>query len=157
MQSIKSILSFFLISCENFNELTKNRLVLQRIWLTPYFNHLVLLDDKAKKLIFSCYEAKNPRALFIMGTYKYFLNQEVIEGKRLIEEAVACGDFIATYIHGVILLCESNPEGIGNLLEVLNDEHGKHRSINLFSSVTSWFKKYLYVPTMSSAWGFFAW
>ena len=49
-----------------------------------------------------------------MGTYKYFLNQEVIEGKRLIEEAVACGDFIATYIHGVILLCESNPEGIGN-------------------------------------------
>ena len=61
-----------------------------------------------------------------METYKYFLNQEVIEGKRLIEEAVACGDFIATYIHGVILLCESNPEGIGNLLEVLNDEHGKH-------------------------------
>ena len=58
-----------------------------------------------------------------MGTYKYFLNQEVIEGKRLIEEVVACGDFIATYIHGVILLCESNPEGIGNLLEVLNDEH----------------------------------
>ena len=52
MQSIKSILSFFLISCENFNELTKNKLVLQRIWLTPYFNHLVLLDDKTKKLIF---------------------------------------------------------------------------------------------------------
>ena len=103
MQSIKSILSFFLISCENFNELTKNRLVLQRIWLTPYFNHLVLLDDKTKKLIFSCYEAKNPRALLIMGTYKYFLNQEVIEGKRLIEEAIAYGDFIATYIHGVIL------------------------------------------------------
>ena len=102
MQSIKSILSFFLISCENFNELTKNRLVLQRIWLAPYFNHLVLLDDKAKKLIFSCYEAKNPRALFIMGTYKYFLNQEVIEGKRLIEEAVAYGNFIATYIHGML-------------------------------------------------------
>ena len=102
MQSIKSILSFFLISCENFNELTKNRLVLQRIWLTPYFNHLVLLDDKTKKLIFSCYEAKNPRALFIMGTYKYFLNQEVIEGKRLIEEAVAYGNFIATYIHGML-------------------------------------------------------
>ena len=93
MQSIKSILSFFLISCENFNELTKNRLVLQRIWLTPYFNHLVLLDDKAKKLIFSCYEAKNPRALFIMGTYKYFLNQEVTEGKRLIDLCFPCSSF----------------------------------------------------------------
>ena len=62
-----------------------------------------------------------------MGTYKYFLNKEVIEGKRLIQEALACGDFIAMYIHGVMLLCESNPKGIGNLLEVLNDEHGKHK------------------------------
>ena len=62
-----------------------------------------------------------------MGTYKYFLNEEVVEGKRFIEEAIACGDFIATYIRGVMLLCESNPKGIGNLLEVLNDEHGKHR------------------------------
>ena len=47
-----------------------------------------------------------------MGTYKYFLNEEVVEGKRLIEEALACGDFIAMYIHGVMLLCESNPKGI---------------------------------------------
>ena len=62
-----------------------------------------------------------------MGTYKYFLNKEVVEGKRLIEEALACGDFIAMYIHGVMLLCEPNPKGIGNLLEVLNDEHGKHK------------------------------
>ena len=62
-----------------------------------------------------------------MGTNKYFLNEEVVEGKILIEEAVACGDFIATYIHGVMLLCESNPKGIDNLLRVLNFEHGKHR------------------------------
>ena len=52
MQSINSILSFFLINCKSFNELTENRLVLQRIRLTPYFNHLVLLDEKAKKLLF---------------------------------------------------------------------------------------------------------
>ena len=119
MQSINSILSFFLINCKSFNELTENRLVLQRIRLTPYFNHLVLLDEKAKKLFFffSCYEAKNPHALLIRGTYKYFLNQKIIEGKRSIEEVVACGNFIAKYIHGVILLSESNPKGIGNLLE----------------------------------------
>ena len=106
MQSINSILSFFLISSKSFNKLTKNKLVLQRIRLTPYFSHPVLLDDKEKKkkkLIFSCYEAKNLHALLIMGTYKYFLNQEVIEGKRLIEEAIACDNFIVTYIHGVIL------------------------------------------------------
>ena len=82
---------------------------------------------KQKKKIFSCYEAKNPHALLMMGTNKYFLNKEVVEGKILIEEAVACGDFITTYIHGVMLFCESNPKGIGNLLKVLNDEHGKHR------------------------------
>ena len=104
MQSINSILSFFLISSKSFNKLTENKLVLQRIRLTSYFSHPVLLDDKAKKkLIFSCYEAKNLHALLIMGTYKYFLNQEVIEGKRLIEEAIACDNFIVTYIHGVIL------------------------------------------------------
>ena len=62
-----------------------------------------------------------------MGTCKYFLNEEVVEGKILIEEAIACGDFIATHLHGVMLLCESNSKGIGNLLKVLNDEHGKHR------------------------------
>ena len=45
----------------------------------------------------------------------------------MIEEALACGNFIAMYIRGVMLLCESNPKGIGNLLEVLNDEHGKHK------------------------------
>ena len=45
----------------------------------------------------------------------------------MIEEAVACGDFIATHINGVMLLCESNPKGISNLLKVLNDEHGNHR------------------------------
>jgi len=43
------------------------------------------------------------------------------------EEAVGCDDFIATYIHGVMLLYESNLEGIGNPLKVLNDEHGKRR------------------------------
>ena len=52
-----------------------------------------------------------------MGTKKYFLNEEVAKGKILIEEVVACGDFIATYIHGVMLLCESNPKGISNLLK----------------------------------------
>ena len=45
-----------------------------------------------------------------MGTYKYFLNQEIIEGKKLIQEVISCGDLIATYIHGVILLSESNPK-----------------------------------------------
>ena len=49
MQSINSILSFFLISSKSFNKLTENKLVLQRIRLTPYFSHPVLLDDKAKK------------------------------------------------------------------------------------------------------------
>ena len=44
----------------------------------------------------------------------------------MIEEAVSYGDLIATYIHGVVLLFESNPKGIGKLLEVLNDEHRKH-------------------------------
>ena len=34
-----------------------------------------------------------------MGTYKYFLNQEIIEGKQLIEEVVSCGDLIATWSH----------------------------------------------------------
>ena len=62
-----------------------------------------------------------------METYKYFLNEEVVEGKILIEETLACGYFIAMYNHGVMLLCESNPKDIGNLLEVLNDEHGKHK------------------------------
>ena len=62
-----------------------------------------------------------------MGTYKYFLNEEFVKGKKLIEEALACGNFIVTYTHGVMLLCESNPKGIRNILEVLNDEHGKHK------------------------------
>ena len=93
----------FLINCKSFNELTKDKVVFQRIWLISYFSHPVLLDDKAKKSIFSCYEAKNPHGLLIMGTYKYFLNQEIVEGKKLIEEAAASGDLIATYIHWVIL------------------------------------------------------
>jgi len=50
-----------------------------------------------------------------VGTYKYFLNEEVIEGKKLIEKALACGNFITAYIHGIMLLCESNPKGIGNI------------------------------------------
>ena len=65
-----------------------------------------------------------------MGSYKYFLNEEVIEGKKLIEKTLPCGDFIAAYIHGIMLLCESNLEGIDNLLEILNDEHGKHWLLN---------------------------
>ena len=63
----------------------------------------------------SCYEAENPHALLIVGTYKYFLNEEVIEGKKLIEKTLACGNFITAYIHGIMLLCESNPKGIGNI------------------------------------------
>ena len=58
MQCISSILSFFLIYCKNINELTKNRLVLQRIQLTPYFSHPARLDDKAKKLIFFILSSK---------------------------------------------------------------------------------------------------
>ncbi|KAK9983706.1 hypothetical protein SO802_033231, partial [Lithocarpus litseifolius] len=111
---LATLLGNIKLSCKSFNKLTEKKLVFQKIRLTPYFNHRALLDDKAKKLIFSCNEAKNPHALLIVGTYKYFLNEEVVEGKRLIEEALGCGDFIATYIHGVMLLCESNPKGIIN-------------------------------------------
>ena len=49
--------------------------------------------------------------------------KNLLKGKKLIEEALACGNFIVTYTHGVMLLCESNPKGICNLLEVLDDEH----------------------------------
>ena len=61
-----------------------------------------------------------------MGSWQYFLNEEVDEGKNVIEKALPCGKFIATYIQGIMLLCESNRGGIDNLLEVLKDEHGKH-------------------------------
>ena len=81
---------------------------------------------KKKIQIFSCYEAKNPDALLIVGSYKYFLNEQVDEGKKLIEKTLPCENFIATYIYGIMLLCESNPEGVDNLLKILNDEHGKH-------------------------------
>ena len=49
MQSINLIFPFFLISCRRFNKLTENKLVLQQIKLTPYFNHPALLHDKKKK------------------------------------------------------------------------------------------------------------
>ena len=106
MQSINLILPFFLISCKRFNKLTENKLVLQQIKLTPYFNHPALLYDKEKILNFSCYEAENPNALLIVGSYKYFLNEQVDEGKKLIEKTLPCLNFIAAYIHGIMLLCE---------------------------------------------------
>ena len=61
-----------------------------------------------------------------MGSYKYFLNEQVDEVKKLIEKTLPCPNFIAAYIHGIMLLCESNTEGVDNLLQILNDEHGKH-------------------------------
>lgn len=58
---------------------------------------------------------------------KYFLNEEVVEGKKLIEKTIPCGNFIAaSHLPGIMLLCESNRGGIDKLLEILNDEHGKH-------------------------------
>ena len=96
MQSINLIFSFFLISCKRFNKLTENKLVLQQIKPTPYFNHPTLLHDKEKILIFSFYEAENPNALLIVGSYKYFLNEQVDEGKNLIEKTLPCPNFIAT-------------------------------------------------------------
>ena len=83
MQSIYSSFSFFLISCKSFNKLIEKKLVLQKIQLTPYFSHPALLNDKAKILIFSCYEAKNLHALLIVGTYKYFLNEEFVKRKKI--------------------------------------------------------------------------
>ena len=66
------------------------------------------MTKKKKKIqIFSCYEAKNPDALLIVGSYKYFLNEQVDEGKKLIEKTLPCPNFIAAYIHGIMLLCES--------------------------------------------------
>ena len=79
-----------------------------------------------KILIFSCYKSENPDALLIVGSYKYFLNEQVNEGKKLIEKTLPCPNFIVAYIHGIMLLCESNTEGVDNLLEILNDEDGKH-------------------------------
>ena len=61
-----------------------------------------------------------------MGSYKYFLNEQVDEGKKLIEKTLPCPNFIAANIHGIMLLCESNTKGVDNLLQILNDEHGKH-------------------------------
>ena len=39
------------------------------------------------------------------------MNEEVVEGKKLIEKALPCGNFIAAYIHGIMILCESNRGG----------------------------------------------
>ena len=62
---------------------------------------------------------------------KLVLQQILFEWrKKLIEKTLPCENFIATYIHGIMLLCESNPEGVDNLLEILNDEHGKHWLLN---------------------------
>ena len=64
------------------------------------------------------------------ATNTLILNEEVVEGKKLIEKTLPCGNFIAAYIQGIMLLCESNPGGIDNLLEILNDENWKHWLLN---------------------------
>ena len=81
-----------------------------------------------------------------MGSWTYFLNGEVVEGKKLIENSLPCDNFIVAYIHGIMLLCESNTEGVDNLLQILNDEHGKHwllkcrKMLRLFVAGTTLYK-----------------
>ena len=94
--------------------------------MTPYFNHPALLHDKEKTLIFSCYEAEKSPCATNSGKLDILFEWRSRWRKKTNWKISSMWQFYCSLYYGIMLLCESNPVGIDNLLEILNDEHGKH-------------------------------
>ena len=112
-------------SYKQFNWLTKKTKVLHHINLTGLLQNSLFLQKDKEKLIHQCFRTRNKQALFWVGAHKYFVQDQIIVGKEILLQANIEGDKNAKYGLAIMLLCESNDEGIQLLLSILNQPDGK--------------------------------
>ena len=112
--------SFFKNNCKQFNRLTKKKKVLHHINLAGLLQNPLLLRNDEEKLIHQCFRAGNKQALFWVEVHKYFVQDQTKVGKEILLQAIIEGDKKAKYGLAIVLLCESNDEGIQLLLSILN-------------------------------------
>ena len=116
---------FFKNSCKRFNRLTKRKKVLHCINLTRLLQNPLFLQNDEEKLIHQCFRVGNKQTLFWVGAHKYFLQDQTKVGKQILLQANIEGEKNAKYGLAIVLLCESNDEGIQLLLSILNQPSGK--------------------------------
>ena len=116
---------FFKNSCKWFNRLTKRKKVLHHINLTGLLQNPLFLWNDKEKLIHQWFRVGNKQALFWVRAHKYFVQDQTKVGKEILLQANIEGDKNAKYGLAIVLLCESNDEGIQLLLSILNQPHGK--------------------------------
>ena len=112
-------------SYKQFNWLTKKTKVLRHINLTGLLQNPLFLQKDKEKLIHQCFRAGNKQALFWVGAHKYFVQDQTIAGKEILLQANIEGDKNAKYGLAIMLLCESNDEGMQLPLSILNQPDGK--------------------------------
>ena len=117
--------SFFKNNCKQFNWLTKRKKVLHHINLTGLLQNPLLLRNDEEKLIHQCFRIGNKQSLFLVRTHKYFVQDQTKVGREILLQAIIEGDKKAKYGLAIVLLCESNDEGIQLLLSILNQTRGK--------------------------------
>ena len=98
----------------------KKKKVLHDINLIGLLQNSLFLRNEEGKLIHQCFEAGNKQALFWVGAHKYFVQDQTKAGKEIIFQANIEGDRNTKYGLAIVLLCESNDEGIQLLLSILN-------------------------------------
>ena len=115
---------YFKNNCKRFNRLTKSKKVFHHINLTRLLQNPLFLRNDEEKLIHQCFRAENKQTLFWVGDHKYFLQDQTEVRKQIFLQANIEGDKNAKYGLAIVLLCESNDEGIQLLLSILNQPDG---------------------------------
>ena len=110
---------------KQFNRLTKKTKFLHYINLTRLLQNPLFLRKDKEKLIHQCFRARNKQALFWVGAHKYFVQDQTIAGKEILLQANIEGDKNAKYGLAIVLLCQSNDEGIQLLLSIPKQPDGK--------------------------------
>ncbi|KAL3725818.1 hypothetical protein ACJRO7_030795 [Eucalyptus globulus] len=95
------------ISCKTFNELAEENYVYRQISLDKISRILWWHPEEGKAFIERCIKCDNLDALYTQGLYEYVSFMKVELGMELLRKAAQIGHLGASYVVGLLLICES--------------------------------------------------
>ncbi|KAM7257218.1 hypothetical protein ACFE04_012959 [Oxalis oulophora] len=100
------------LSCKDFYKIAEDRFVFQITSLDRFPMTRWRYREEIYEFINRCKESGNPEALYRQGFIEFFSKNLKESGMENLKKAMENGHVDASYVYGIILLCESDDETI---------------------------------------------
>ncbi|XP_048496219.1 putative F-box protein At1g67623 [Beta vulgaris subsp. vulgaris] len=112
------------MTCKAINKMSHDEKIYKKVSFEHLYMHSMRNDENKANFFDLCVQYKNPEALLRYGMVQYFTYVLLDEGLKTIELAHAEGNLLATYLLGLLLICNVDEErkkrGVSLLLSVFH-------------------------------------